>query len=172
MLSGEFAGISLLYLFFALTAIASTIQLYQTLRNPESRAEPTRVTTINIPESWGLAGHLFRLELLLMWRNRRPRHYLLVSLLFSTMYLVFMLAAGTPFGGFTYAALLGLFASGGFVLNYGQLMFSWDSEYYPALVTRNIPFRLIVKAKLMLLHTSCAVLFLTSLPLLSGSDPI
>jgi hypothetical protein len=165
MLSGEFAGISLLYLFFALTAIASTIQLYQTLRNPESRAEPTRVTTINIPESWGLAGHLFRLELLLMWRNRRPRHYLLVSLLFSTMYLVFMLAAGTPFGGFTYAALLGLFASGGFVLNYGQLMFSWDSEYYPALVTRNIPFRLIVKAKLMLLHTSCAVLFLTSLPL-------
>jgi len=165
ILSGEFAGISLLYLFFALMAIASTIQLYKTLRNPESRAEPTRVTTINIPESWGLTGHLFRLELLLMWRNRRPRHYLLVSLLFSTMYLVFMLAAASPFGGFTYAALLGLFASGGFVLNYGQLMFSWDSEYYPALVTRNIPFRLIIKAKLMLLHTSCAVLFLTSLPL-------
>jgi hypothetical protein len=165
ILSGGLLEIGILFLTFVMMAPASTIQLSRTINNPESREEITRVTTFSIPESWGLTGQLVRLELLLMWRNRRPRHYLLVSLLFSTMYLVFMLGNGKAFNGYTMAALLGLFASGGFVLNYGQLMFGWDSEYYPALVTRNIPFKSLVKAKLIVLQGSCIVLFFTSLPL-------
>jgi hypothetical protein len=165
MLSGNMLGITLLFSFFLLTAMASTMQLMRTLRNSESQVEPTRVTTFAIPEKWGMTGQLFRLELLLMWRNRRPRHYLLVSLLFSTMYLVFMMASGGLFDGYAYAGLLGLFASGGFVLNYGQLMFGWDSEHIQALATRNIPFRAMVKAKMIVLQASCVCLFLMSLPL-------
>ena len=165
ILSGGFLEFSLLLLSFLMVATASTLQLTRSINNPEAREEITRVTTFSIPESWGIVGQLVRLELLLMWRNRRPRHYLLVSLLFSTMYLVFMLGNGKAFSGYTMAALLGLFASGGFALNYGQLMFGWDSEYYPALVTRNVPFRAMVKAKLIVLQGSCVVLFILSLPL-------
>jgi len=165
ILSGQMTGMVLLFSFFLLTALASTMQLARALRNTGSQTEPTRATTFPIPEKWGLTGQLFRLELLLMWRNRRPRHYLLVSLLFSTMYLVFMLATGSIFEGYAYAGLMGLFASGGFVLNYGQLMFGWDSEHFQALTTRNIPFKTMVKAKMLVLQVSCVGLFLTSLPL-------
>lgn len=165
ILSGGFVEFSLLFSTFSLAAAASTIQLTRSINNPETREEITRVTTFEVPESWGLVGQLVRLELLLMWRNRRPRHYMLVSVLFSTMYLVFMLSSAKAFNGFTMAALLGLFASGGFALNYGQLMFGWDSEHYTALVTRNIPFRALVKAKMIVLQGSCVLLFVVSLPL-------
>jgi hypothetical protein len=100
-----------------------------------------------------------------MWRNRRPRHYLIISLLFSTMYLLLMMIPGGLSGSVAMGAMLGLFASGGFILNYGQLMFSWDSRHYPALLTRNIPYRSLVKAKLIVLQASCLVLFVVSMPI-------
>lgn len=165
ILSGQIIEIWLLLLVFGTIAFASTLQLLKSVKSPEARSQPVRVTSLNIPESWGLVGHLVRLELLLLWRNRRPRHYLLVSLLFSTMYLVFMLGTGTAVNSSAFSALVGLFASGGFVLNYGQLMFGWDSEHYQALVTRDVPFSAMVKAKLIVLQGSCAALFVISLPL-------
>lgn len=171
ILSGDLFSLGLLASFAALTIILSAFHLSRSLRESGARVEHARATSIPMPESWGMLGHLIRLELLLLWRNRRPRHYLLVSLLFSTMYLIFMLGTKNAFPGFAFAALLGLFASGGFVLNYGQLMFGWDSSYYPALMTRNVPLRTLVKAKLIVLQLSCVGLFVLSFPLFMWFRP-
>jgi hypothetical protein len=168
ILTGDFASLSLLLTFTLFMVIASTISLSRSIRDPEGSGEAasaSRVRSFNVPEQWGLLGHLVRIELLLMWRNRRPRHYLFISLLFSTLYLVFMLSAGNAMGGSAFAAFLGLFASGGFALNYGQLMFGWDSTHYTAYVSRNVPFHRLVEAKAIVLQASCLVLFLVSLPL-------
>jgi len=167
ILSGEPTGLILLLAFSAFVVAASTFSLARSLRNPDGgqTATPARVRSFDIPEEWGLLGQLVRIELLLMWRNRRPRHYLFVSLLFSTLYLVFMLSSGQAFGSVAFSALLGLFASGGFALNYGQLMFGWDSTHYPAMVSRNVGFHTMVSAKLIVLQLSCLALFVTSLPL-------
>ncbi|MEQ9105316.1 MAG: DUF5687 family protein [Rhodothermales bacterium] len=167
ILRGGVQGMVLLGAFTLLCIVLSTRELMAGLR-----PEPSVGTTGNgkrlgleIPDSWGLTGQLVRLELLLMWRNRRPRHYLIISLLFSTMYLLLMMVPGGLSGSVAMGAMLGLFASGGFILNYGQLMFSWDSRHYPALLSRNIPLRSLVKAKLIVLQASCLVLFVVSMPI-------
>ena len=167
ILSGEATGLFLLLSLTAFMIAASTISLARSLRGQEGdqQGARARVRSFEVPEEWGLLGQMVRIELLLMWRNRRPRHYLFVSLLFSTLYLVFMLTSGQTIGGIAFSALLGLFASGGFALNYGQLMFGWDSTYYPALVSRNVSFPVMVRAKVVVLQLSCLLLFITSLPL-------
>lgn len=172
ILRGSLLGMALLLAFTLLGILLSTRALLAGLR-PEppvaTRARPwlrlPRTAERLLSADWGTEGQLIRLELLLMWRNRRPRHYLIISLLFSTMYLAFMLGPANQISGAGMSAMVGLFASGGFILNYGQLMFGWDSSYYPALVTRNIAFRTLVKSKLIVLQVSCAALFLISLPL-------
>ena len=124
-----------------------------------------------MPARYGMAGQLLHLELLLMWRNRRPRHYLILSLMFSTMYLVVMMATERAYGGVMFDGLIGLFASGGLALNYGQLMFSWDSRHFDGILARNISLKQVVQAKLLLLQLSCLVLFLISLPLFLWFKP-
>lgn len=173
ILSGEATGLMLLLTFTAFVVAASTFSLARSLRGENSgqQGARARVRSFEVPEEWGLLGQLVRIELLLMWRNRRPRHYLFVSLLFSTLYLIFMLGSGQMLGGMAFAALLGLFASGGFALNYGQLMFGWDSSYYPALVSRNVSYSVLVRAKVIVLQLSCLLLFITSLPLFMWLRP-
>lgn len=167
ILSGDFTSLALLASFMGFVVVASTVSLFRSVKGmgEASAPEQSLVRSFDVPEEWGVLGQLIRMELLLMWRNRRPRHYLFVSLLFSTMYLIFMLSTGGSISAAAFAALLGLFASGGFVLNYGQLMFGWDSTHYPAMVTRNVPFHEMVRAKLIVLQLSCLLLFLASLPL-------
>ena len=166
VLGGDLSSFGLLLSINLAMAGASTMTLLRSLNEPHAAQTTSHVSSreIVIPERFGITGRLIYLELLLMWRNRRPRHYLIVSLLFSTMYLIFMLAS-RAFGGYAFSALIGLFASGGFALNYGQLMFSWDSTYFDGMLSRSISFRQLVRAKLLLLQGSCLLMFAISLPL-------
>ncbi|MEM6646577.1 MAG: DUF5687 family protein [Bacteroidota bacterium] len=120
-----------------------------------------------IPETFRRAptARLVWLEIVLMLRNRRPKHYMLISIFFSTGYLIFLLLSAQEYAGYLFGAIIGLFASGGFALNYGQLLFSWESSYFDGIITRPFNLRTIVKAKLILLQGSCVLLFILSLPL-------
>lgn len=173
ILAGQFSSFALVMSAVFALALASTKVLHQSLKAPRWVAIKKRSKPLNvqIPKRFGLTGKLIYLELLLMWRNRRPRHYLLVSVLFSTMYLILMLAAKNSYGGIAFEALIGLFASGGFALNYGQLMFSWDSTYFDGMLARDIPLRYLVRAKLILLQVSCLVFFFVSIPLFLWLEP-
>ncbi len=44
-------------------------------------------------------------------------------------------------------------------------MFGWDSTFYPALVSRNVSFPVMVRAKVIVLQLSCLLMFVMSLPL-------
>jgi hypothetical protein len=113
----------------------------------------------------GQVLNLILLELKMMWRNKRPKHYFLLSAVFATAYIALMLAGRDIFFFSALTALFGLFASGTFALNYGQLMFAWESSYFDGLMARNIRPEELVVAKLMVLQGSCLVFFLLSLPL-------
>jgi hypothetical protein len=173
LLSGSATSLVLFLAWAFFVMVASTFHLARSLSDPEGEhgEKLPDAHSFQVPDEWGILGHLVRSELLLMWRNRRPRHYLLLSIFFSTFYLVLMLSSGDVFGGVAFPALLGLFASGGFALNYGQLMFCWDAANYQALITRNIAFHTMVRAKLIVLRTSCLLLFLLSLPLFIALRP-
>lgn len=173
ILSADFISITFLIGVPVVLAAWSSLLLNRTLREPTSGSSesPVHRGGIRIPRIMGVTGQLLQLEILLMWRNRRPRHYLILSLVFSTMYLVIMMATENVYESVMFDGLIGLFASGGFVLNYGQLMFSWDSTHFDGLLARNVTFRQMVRAKLILLQASCLVLFVISLPLFFWLKP-
>ena len=109
--------------------------------------------------------NLIVMELLMMWRNQRTKQYVLISVGVSTAYTVLLLSDYSAiFGSLTQAAV-GLFASGVFALNYGQLMFAWESRYFDGLLGRHIELQHMVLAKFMVLMGSCLALFIISLPL-------
>jgi len=167
ILSSDMLSFGLTMAIFLVSAAWSSMLLLKTLRQPLATGPASTIQRkpLTIPARFGITGQLLYLELLLMWRNRRPRHYLILSLVFSTMYLVVMMATELSYGGVMFDGLIGLFASGGFVLNYGQLMFSWDSTHFDGLISKNVTFREIVRAKLLLLQASCLILFFVALPL-------
>ncbi len=146
--------------------LASTFNLRSSLRSEP--VSTRRLAATAIPWHWaeriGPLGQMIALEGKMMLRNRRPQHYALIALLFSTVYLIFLLANPNVYGGPLLGAIIGLFASGGFVLNYGQLMFAWESTHFDALLTRPLTLRRYLQAKLVLLQASCLLFFFVSLP--------
>ncbi len=108
--------------------------------------------------------NLLRLEMALIFRHRRPRQFVLVALLFSTVYTFFLLDGTHPPSALL-AMVLGFLTSGMFALNYGPLMFGWESAYFDGLLARPVHLGDVVRSKLLLLQISCGVLFLVALPL-------
>ncbi|NNE34244.1 MAG: hypothetical protein HKN13_03345 [Rhodothermales bacterium] len=122
------------------------------------------VRSVQFLDEFGLVGSLITLELKMMWRNRRPRHNVLLSVLFSTVYLCILLITTVLVDNVILLPIIGLFASGGLALNYGQLMFSWDSSFFEGLSARDIDSATFVRSKYLLLQLSCVGLFVVSLP--------
>lgn len=124
-----------------------------------------RVLPFNITFGRSPIANLILLELMLMWRNKRSKQYVLISVGVSTAYTALLLSDFNALFGSVMAAAVGLFASGVFALNYGQLMFAWESRYFDGLMARDLKPQHLVLAKFMVLQGSCLVLFLASLPL-------
>ena len=51
----------------------------------------------------------------------------------------------------------GIFVSGGFLFSFGQFVPSWDSAYYPLMMTQNIRYQEYLKSKWMLVVLATAV---------------
>ena len=153
-------GLTLSVLFYSSALILDNI-----LESPVvSSARVPRKLIIFAPER-GQVLNLILLEMKMIWRNKRPKHYFLLSAVFAIAYIALMLAKSDVFNSSAIAAVIGIFASGTFALNYGQLMFSWESTYFDGFLARNIRMEELILAKLMLLQGSCLMFFMISLPL-------
>ncbi len=168
-------------LFFLLLLAACTVSVFfyssavllQNLRVPPPDGSRPRVMRrpIFFGSHRGQVINLILLELRMIWRNKRPKHYFLLSVVFAIAYISLMLADAGGFRNEAINAVIGLFASGTFALNYGQLMFAWESIYFDGYLARAIRPEEIVLAKLMILQGSCLLFFLISLPLFIWLNP-
>ena len=163
-------SLSSLLLLAALTLavfLISSRALLQSLRteriSTSQRHERPLPSTLSFSRS--PIRNLVVLELMMMWRNKRTKQYVLISIGVSTAYTALLLSDYSAIFGSFMAAAVGLFASGVFALNYGQLMFAWESRYFDGLLARNIQLQHMMLAKFMVLMGSCLTLFLISLPL-------
>ncbi len=167
LLKGDGVMMTLVAATAVFVLVLSSFSLYNSLVTSTFRPVPPRRPWVLLDRLMGQGpvSSLVLLEMKLMWRNRRPRHYLIMSVLFSTAYLLFLLMDANTSSGAIFGAVIGLFASGGFALNYGQLMFGWESSFFDGLLSRNGSLANLVRAKFVLLHASCSILFLFSLPI-------
>ena len=127
---------------------------------------PQKVSTatnlhIGFFDRFGQSGKLMNLEAKLIWRNKRSRMGLYMSLFFILYPLMFLGSDALRFDALKY--FIGLFVTGVFAINYGQLMLSWNSTHFDLLATRNLKIYDIFKAKYYLMALSCVVLYLLSL---------
>lgn len=84
-------------------------------------------------------------DIKLIKRNKRSRTTLLMSTLF--LFYGFILFNKQSYENPSIEILAGIIISGGFLFTFGQFVPSWDSAYYPLLMTQNTSYRDYINSK-------------------------
>ena len=112
---------------------------------------------------FGEMGSFLQLDLKMIWRNKRTKSQVYISILFVFYGLVFytqdMYSSMMPMKAF-----VGIFMTGIFLSNFGQFIPAWDSSYYSMMMSQNIPMRKYLESKVSLITVSIVFMFLLTLP--------
>ncbi|TLP80817.1 hypothetical protein ES765_06905 [Maribacter sp. ACAM166] len=112
---------------------------------------------------FGEMGSFLQLDLKMIWRNKRTKSQVFISLLFVFYGLVFytqdIYSSMVPMKAF-----VGVFMTGIFLSNFGQFIPAWDSSYYSMMMSQNIPMRKYLESKATLITVSVVVMFLLTIP--------
>ena len=111
----------------------------------------------------GVVGELLNLETKLIWRNKRPKTFLIFGVAFVLYGLVFY---GNPKFVHNYFMLIGIgiFMTGILMTNYGQFVFAWESSYFDRIYTLNLSIDSLFHEKYYLFSSSSLFLFVVTLP--------
>jgi hypothetical protein len=93
---------------------------------------------------FGTLGTFLKNDIKLIKRNKRSKTTIVMSFLFLFYGLIFFGNSHQPPVMHIFA---GIFVSGGFLFVFGQFVPSWDSSYYPLMMTQNIPYRGYITSK-------------------------
>ncbi len=104
-----------------------------------------------------------QLDLKLIWRNKRTKMQVFISLAMILYGLIFY-ATGQYGPTSVLFVFLGIFMTGMFLSNFGQFIPAWDSEYYSMMMSQNIPLRKYLESKAGLISVSVVVMFMLSIP--------
>jgi hypothetical protein len=130
------------------------------LRGKTTDAETTDYTWT---KRFGSIAPFLQLDLKLIWRNKRPKTTIWMSLLFLAYGLLFYpnpSYADMP----SFFVFIGIFITGIFVINFGQFIPAWDSSYYSMMMSQNIPMKQYLDSKAGLMYFSILILTLLSTP--------
>ncbi|TYB78781.1 DUF5687 family protein [Bizionia myxarmorum] len=112
---------------------------------------------------FGSIAPFLKNDIKLIWRNARPKQTMMMSFLFLFYGLLFY-TQDTYKDMPALLAFASMFITGGFLMTFGQLVPSWDSEYYKMLMSQNIPYRKYLESKWYLMVTAVAISFVLSTP--------
>ena len=99
-------------------------------------AETENLTWLN---QFGTLGTFLKNDIKLIKRNKRSRTTVIMSLLFLFYGLIFF--RENSHQPEVMRIFAGIFVSGGFLFTFGQFVPSWDSSYYPLMMTQNISYK-------------------------------
>ncbi|WP_224488229.1 DUF5687 family protein [Robertkochia flava] len=80
-------------------------------------------------------------DIKLIKRNKRSRTSVLMSVAFIFYGLLFFSGGLEVYEGPVWRIFAGIFVTGGFLFTFGQFVPSWDSSYYPLMMSQNIQYR-------------------------------
>ena len=90
---------------------------------------------------FGNLGTFLKNDIKLIRRNKRSKTTVVMGFLFLFYGLFFFTGAFEFYDHPVWAIFAGIFISGGFLFSFGQYVPSWDSAYYPLMMSQNIPYR-------------------------------
>jgi hypothetical protein len=96
---------------------------------------------------FGNLGIFLKNDIKLIRRNKRSKTTVILSILFIFYGLLFGSGAIEVYEGPVWSIFAGIFVSGGFLFSFGQFVPSWDSSYYPLMMSQNIQYREYLSSK-------------------------
>lgn len=102
------------------------------------KKETHRVADLNWLDRFGRIAIFLRNDIRLIVRNKRARVSVWMGFAFLLYGLFFM---NDIYSSPVWMVFVGIFVSGGFLFGFGQYVPSWDSSYYPLMMTQNIPYK-------------------------------
>ena len=143
---------------------------YKFLRNKlfldaslNEKTKDAETSDLTWTKKFGDIAPFLQLDLKLIWRNKRTKTQVFLSLAMVFYGLVFY---GKDSYGETSSmfVFVGIFITGMFLSNFGQFIPAWDSSYYSMMMSQNIPLRKYLESKAGLISVSIVVMFLLSIP--------
>lgn len=119
---------------------------------------------VDFLKNFGFIGEMINIELKLILRNKRPKNILYLSAFFLLYGLIFYNNDKymTEMSGIL--LFVGIFITGIFMINYGQMLFSWQGSHYDFALTRPLSMRQYVESKYWLLASATIISFVLSTP--------
>lgn len=96
---------------------------------------------------FGSMSTFLKNDIKLLRRNKRSKTTLLMSGLFIFYGLLFFTGSISAYDGPFWRIFAGIFVSGGFLFTFGQFVPSWDSAYYPLMMSQNIRYKEYIASK-------------------------
>jgi hypothetical protein len=129
----------------------------------QSKVEEAQTTDLSWTKRFGEMAPFLQLDLKLIWRNKRPRATVFMSFIFL-MYGLMVYNNPRHDELSLLHLMVGILMSGIFMINFGQFIPSWDSDYYGMMMSQNIPLRKYLDSKVGLMSFSVIVLALLTTP--------
>lgn len=129
------------------------------------KVKEVNATDLTWMNRFGSVAPFLKNDVKLIWRNVRPKQVMFMSFLFLFYGLVFYtqeIYREMP----AFLAFASMFVTGGFLMTFGQLVPSWDSEYYKMLMSQNIPYKKYLESKWYLMVVAVGISFILSTPYL------
>lgn len=151
---------ALLFLVYRLNYSFLEQQIY--VDNWKVKATEVKEGQFDFVANKGMTGMMLANELKLVFRNKRTKSILMMSLFFSFYGLIFY--TNESFTGATRYLFAGIFMTGSFMINYGQFLVAWESAYFDGILTRNYPMGAYFKSKLILFTFTGVVCYILTIP--------
>ncbi|GAA0714470.1 DUF5687 family protein [Aquimarina litoralis] len=125
-----------------------------------TKSKDVKTENLDWLDRFGKTAIFLKNDIKLIKRNKRARSTVIVSVLFLFYGLLFFTGAVEAYDGPAWKIFAGIFVSGGFLLSFGQFVPSWDSSYYPLMMSQNIKYREYLSSKwwLMVMATFVSVI--------------
>jgi len=128
------------------------------------KVKEVNATDLSWMNRFGNIAPFLKNDVKMISRNARPKQVVMMSFFFL-FYGLFFFTQSMYIEKMPYIlAFAAMFITGGFLLSFGQLVPSWDSEYYKMLMSQNIPYRQYLESKWYLMVVAVAVSFILSTP--------
>ncbi len=147
-------GLTILAYFGAFRHFKKALYLDGLLQKTHTSVREYNLTWLN---RFGQMTPFLKNDLRLILRNKRSRTTVIVSILFLFYGLLFFSENLAAYESPIWKIFAGIFVSGGFLFTFGQYVPSWDSAYYPFLMSQNIHYKEYLQSKWLLIVVATVV---------------
>jgi len=129
------------------------------LKGKYENAKTENYTWLN---RFGTMGTFLKNDIRLIRRNKRSKTTVLMSFIFLFYGLLFFSSGIDAYQTPIMQMFAAIFVTGGFLFTFGQFVPSWDSAYYPLMMSQNIPYRDYIASKWWLIVIGTVVSLILS----------